>query len=93
MQISPLEAQRVARILVKLGTYSLETVPAPFTAPAAEDERLARELARELVNSPDVRAERVEEVRKTYTANSAKVPARTIAEAIVRRALADGLKP
>ncbi|MDW8106423.1 MAG: hypothetical protein RMK45_02980 [Armatimonadota bacterium] len=93
MQISLLEAQKVARILVELGTGSPEVVPAPFVASAAEDEQLAREVAHELVSTSNVRAERVEEVRETYANAAPKVPARAIAEAIVRRALADGLKP
>lgn len=93
MQISLLEAQKVARILAEVGTGSTEVVPAPFVATAVEDERLARELAHELISTPDVRVARLEEVRRTLAETHTVVPARTIASAIMRRALADGLKP
>lgn len=91
MQISVTEAQKVARMLREqaVSTTPIESVPAPFVANAEADQQLAKDLARMLAAQPDIRHERVQEVQQSL--RHAVVDAKTIAGAMVRRALADKL--
>lgn len=88
MQISLEELRKVAQAYrgQQAVVQPLEPVPAPFVAPKAEDERLAREIARMLANTPDIRDERVHEASQSL---HEKPPAKAIAAAIMRRAIAD----
>jgi len=91
MQISVTEARKVARVLREqaVSMTPIESVPAPFVANAEADQQLAKDLARELAAQPDIRHERVQEVQRSL--RHAVVDAKTIAGAMVRRALADKL--
>lgn len=93
MQISLEELQKVARAYraQKTGVQSLEPVPAPFVASYEDDQRLAREIARALLTTPDVREERVQEVRRQLEQSPAHIPAKIVAVSIARRVIADKL--
>lgn len=93
MQISLEEVQKVARAYraQKAGAIPVEPVPAPYVACDEDDKRLAREIARALVAAPDVREERVQEVRSRLEQARARVPANIVAGSIIRRVLADNL--
>jgi hypothetical protein len=88
MQISLEELRKVAQAYrgQQAVVQPLEPVPAPFVAPKAEDEQLAREIARMLAHTPDIRDERVQEASQSL---HDKPPAKAIAAAIMRRAIAD----
>ena len=88
MQISLEELRKVAQAYrrQRAVVQPLEPVPAPFVASKAEDERLAREIARMLVNTPDIREERVREASQSLHHTP---PAKAIAAAIMRRTIAD----
>ncbi len=90
MQISLEELQKVAQAYreQRAVVTPLEPVPAPFVAPRAEDERLAREIARMLTQTPDIREERVQEASQHLHQTA---PAQAIAAAIMRRTIADKL--
>ncbi|BCW95948.1 MAG: hypothetical protein WHS44_12580 [Fimbriimonadales bacterium] len=90
MQISLKELQKVAQAYreQQAAVTPLEPVPAPFVAPRAEDERLAREIARMLTQTPDIREERVQEASQHLHQTTS---AQAIAAAIMRRAIADKL--
>lgn len=87
MQISLEELQKVARAhrAQQMGTAPLEPVPAPFVACEGADQQLARELARALMEMPDIREARAQEV------STEPVPAEQIAVAMMRRVIADKL--
>ena len=88
MQISLEELRKVAQAYRgrQAVAQPLEPVPAPFVAPKAEDERLAREIARTLVDTPDIREERVQEASQSLHQTPS---AKAIAAAIMRRTIAD----
>lgn len=88
MQISLEELRKVAQAYrgQQAAVQPLEPVPAPFVAPKAEDEQLAREIARMLANAPDIRGERVQEASQSLHETP---PAKAIAAAIMRRTIAD----
>jgi hypothetical protein len=90
MQISLEELRKVAQAYrrQRAVVQPLEPVPAPFVAPEAEDERLAREIARMLANTPDIRSERVQEASQSLHHTP---PAKAIAVAIMRRTIADNI--
>jgi hypothetical protein len=90
MQISLEELRKVAQAYrrQRAVVQPLEPVPAPFVAPKAEDERLAREIARMLANTPDIRSERVQEASQSLHHTP---PAKAIAVAIMRRTIADNI--
>jgi hypothetical protein len=90
MQISLEELRKVAQAYrrQRAVVQPLEPVPAPFVAPEAEDERLAREIARMLANTPDIRDERVQEASQSLHHTP---PAKAIAVAIMRRTIADNI--
>jgi len=92
MQISLEELQKVAQAYRRQQAVvqPLEPVPKPFVAPKAEDEQLAREIARTLTNSPDIREERVQEAIQSLESRHT-LPAKAIAAAIVRRTIVDKL--
>jgi len=92
MQISLEELQKVAQAYRRQQAVvqPLESVPKPFVAPKAEDEQLAREIARTLTNSPDIREERVQEAIQSLESRHT-LPAKAIAAAIVRRTIVDKL--
>ncbi|MFN4033563.1 MAG: hypothetical protein ACK4ME_08090 [Fimbriimonadales bacterium] len=85
MQISLQELQKIARAYrtQQARAVPIEPVPAPYVANAEADAALARELARSLVHTPDVREERVQAAAHTT------VRAADVAVAMVRRAIAD----
>ncbi|MDM7460376.1 MAG: hypothetical protein P3X24_001815 [bacterium] len=85
MQISLQELQKVARAYrtQQARVVPMEPIPAPHVANAEADAALARELARSLVDTPDIRAERVQ------AAALRTVRAADVAVAVVRRAIAD----
>lgn len=87
MQISLEELQKVARAhrAQQSGTAPLEPVPAPFVTCEADDQQLARDLARSLAQMPDTREARTQE------ASQEPIPAHKIAVAIMRRVIADKL--
>jgi len=88
MQISLEELRKVAQAYrrQRAVVQPLEPVPTPFVASEAEDKRLAREIARTLVDTPDIREERVQEANQSLHHTP---PAKAIAAAIMRRAIAD----
>lgn len=88
MQISLEELRKVAQAYraQQAVVAPLEPVPAPFIAPKAEDERLAREIARMLTQTPDIREERVQEAN---VSSHHTLPAKAVAAAIMRRTIAD----
>lgn len=85
MQISLQELQKVARAhrVQRTHVVPMEPVPAPYVANAEADAVLARELARSLINMPDIREDRVQSAAHTT------VRAADVAVAVVRRAIAD----
>ena len=88
MQISLEELRKVAQAYRRQQAVvqPLEPVPAPFVAPKAEDKRLAREIARMLTHTPDIRDERVQEASQSSYHTP---PAKAVAVAIMRRTIAD----
>jgi hypothetical protein len=88
MQISLEELRKVAQAYrgQQAVVQPLEPVPAPFVAPKAEDEQLAREIARMLVDTPDIREDRVQAASQSL---HHAPPAEAIAAAIMRRVIAD----
>ncbi len=94
MQISLDEVRKVAVAYRQNKTTSVvkEHVPEPVPPAPEKDLRLALELARQLANEPEVRAERVAEVRQQMTAGSYRLSSRLVAGAIVRRLIADRVR-
>lgn len=85
MQISLQELQKVARAhrTQQAHVAPMEPVPAPYVTSAEADAALARELARLLIDTPDIREDRVQAAAHTT------VRAADVAVAVVRRAIAD----
>ncbi|CUU05012.1 MAG: flagellar biosynthesis anti-sigma factor FlgM [Fimbriimonadales bacterium] len=69
-----------------------EHVPEPVQTSPEADQQLARELARQLVQMPDVREERVNEVKAKLASGTYRVSSEMVAGAIIRRALADKIR-
>lgn len=94
MQITLEEVRRVVkayRAAVKSST-PLEQVPEPLTTSPEADQQLARQLAKALTQMPDIRSERVQEIKKRLEAGTYAVSSEAVAGAIIRRALADKIR-
>lgn len=90
MQIT-LEEVRRAVIAYRAGVPK-ERVPEPVNTSPEADQQLARELAKTLAQMPDVREERVREVKAKLATETYSVSSEAIAGAILRRALADKIR-
>ncbi len=73
-------------------TQPLEPVPEPVQVPEEENLRLAQEIARELSATPDVRNERVQELKQLIDAGEYSISAAMVTSAIIRRMLADRIR-
>jgi len=73
-------------------TQPLEHVPEPVQVSAEENMRLAREVAQELSSMPDIRAERVKELKQLIETGEYSISAEMVISAIIRRMLADRLR-
>jgi negative regulator of flagellin synthesis FlgM len=87
MQISDNEIQK----LKKMGGYSLiESEEGFVSSPRAEDDALIKALVREVVEMPD-REDRVNELKAKIEAGTYNPTGDEIADAMIRRAIADRL--
>ncbi|MEN3000379.1 MAG: flagellar biosynthesis anti-sigma factor FlgM [Armatimonadota bacterium] len=73
-------------------TQPLEPVPEPVQVPEEENARLVQEIACELCATPDIRTERVEELKRRIDAGEYSVSAEMVISAIIRRMLADRIR-
>jgi flagellar biosynthesis anti-sigma factor FlgM len=95
MQISLEEARKAVAAYHRShqeATQPLESVPEPVQVSDEENQRLAREIARELAAAPDVRHERVNELKHRLEAGEYSVSAEMVSSAIIRRILADRIR-
>jgi flagellar biosynthesis anti-sigma factor FlgM len=70
----------------------LEPVPEPVQVSEEADRQLAQQIARELANMPDIREERVEELKQLFESGTYTVSAEMVTSAIIRRTLADRIR-
>ncbi len=94
MQISLEEVRNVLRAyrIPKTDQVITEFVPEPVRVPPESDCALAREIANQLAQLPDVRSERVHQIRQALETGVYKVPASVVASAFIRRLLADRIE-
>ncbi len=94
MQISLEEVRNVLRAyrIPKTESVMTKSVPEPVRVPPESDHALVREIAKQLAQLPDVRFERVHQVRQALETGVYKVPASVVASALIRRLLADRIE-
>ncbi len=94
MQISLEEVRNVLRAyrIPKAARVITEFVPEPVRVPPESDRALAREIAKQLAQLPDVRSDRVQQIRQALEAGVYRVPASVVAGAFIRRLLADRIE-
>ncbi len=95
MQISLEEVRKVVATFHRSHQQTnppLEPVPEPVQVSEEENRRLAQEVARELCATPDVREERVNELKQQIATGEYTVSAEMVTSAIIRRMLADRIR-
>ncbi|NUL81554.1 MAG: flagellar biosynthesis anti-sigma factor FlgM [Armatimonadetes bacterium] len=96
MRISIDEARNVARLYQAEGEVSIDlasvTPPTTDAVTLTDDAELVKEVLAEVKAQPDIRDERVTELKAAYESGQYTVDAKAVADAIVRRALADRIK-
>lgn len=96
MRISIDEARNVARLYQTEGEVSIDlasvTPPATDAVTLTDDAELVKEVLADVKAQPDIREDRVTELKAAYESGQYNVDAKAVADAIVRRALADRIK-
>jgi len=95
MQISLEEVRRAVAAYHQSrreASQPLEPVPEPVQVPEEENIRLAQQIARELSATPDIRTERVDELKQLIEAGEYSISAEMVTSAIIRRMLADRIR-
>lgn len=94
MQVSLEEVRNVLRAyrIPKRKAVPTEFVPEPVKVAPEADQALAREIAKQLTQQPEVREERIQQVRSSVESGVYQVPALVVAGAMIRRLLADRIE-
>lgn len=95
MQISLEEVRKVVAAYHQsrqAATPPLEPVPEAVQVSEEENLRLAQEIARELSATPDIRTERVAELKRCFDMGEYSISAEMVTSAIIRRMLADRIR-